>query len=185
MQQEPSKPNPFAGNGGPRPKVRQDDMRGGYTMPGVRYAQPIIHEPTDEDRAFVLTHVKVLTHQMLADRMGISISTLKRHYRKELFQGRSEVTAALGSSLIKQAMAGNLDAMKFYLRTQGGWATRNEVTGADGEPVEHRAIPLDLSNMTEDQINALIPVLEQLLGSSASGSGGPDGDASLGADDPV
>jgi DNA invertase Pin-like site-specific DNA recombinase len=41
-------------------------------------------QPTEEQRQTVLTYAKVMSQEMIADALDISVDTLVRHFRKEL-----------------------------------------------------------------------------------------------------
>lgn len=59
------------------------------------------------------------------------------------------------TSLLKQIQDGNTSATIFYLKTQGkerGYVERQEVTGSDGKPVEHRIV-LDKKYLESDPID--------------------------------
>lgn len=105
-------------------------------------------EPTDAQRADVELYAKVMSQAMIAEALGISVDTLTRHFRKELDRGKREAVSAVGAKLLAKAMAGSIPCMIFYLRTQGKWSTRLELTGPEGGPIEK----IDLSRLTPEQL---------------------------------
>lgn len=120
--------------------------------------------PTDQDRANVRAWAKVTSTEVIAAKLGISVRSLHNHFKEELRDGKFEAVAAVGGKLLAAALKGNLTAMIFYLRTQGKWNTRVEHTGADGGPIDHRVdISEALAKMTEEQLAAIEPLLEQLV----------------------
>ena len=119
--------------------------------------------PTNEQRQLVRTYAKVMSQQMIADALDISVDTLTRHFKREWSEGQREAVAAVGSKLLAKALSGNMTAMIFYLRTRGKWSQRVEVTGAEGGPIQHLDLAPILANYSEDQLALLEPLLEQLL----------------------
>lgn len=79
----------------------------------------------------------VLNQEQIADFLGISDRTLRRkmweneHISSAFARGRACATHGIGSNLIQQANAGNIQAAIFYLKTQAGWkeTTVQEHTG--------------------------------------------------------
>jgi len=130
--------------------------------------------PTEQMRSDVRTWIKITDAASIALKLGISRDTLDRHFKKELAEGRFEAVAHIGGHLLKKAMSGNLDAQKFYLRTQGKWNARVEHTGADGGAIRHIDLSSALGKYSDEQLALLEPILEQLL--TAGGSGLDSGD---------
>lgn len=74
----------------------------------------------------------VLNKKQLADYFGVSRRSLldieerqpevKDAYRR----GQAKAIARIGTSLIQQALEGNIYAQKFYLTTQAGWTEKVE-----------------------------------------------------------
>lgn len=140
------------------------------------------HIPTTETRERVQTYAKVMSQQMIAASFDppISTDTLQRHYRAELDAGKREAIAAVGGRLLAKAMAGNLTAMIFYLRTQGGWAAKHEISGPGGGPLRTIDLTAFLADKDEDECAAIERVLEAL-----AAAGGLDVPALLGQRDPA
>lgn len=109
-------------NGGPNLKVRDDDARG---SPPGEFGQPE-YVPNDIDRQTVLDHAVVITTKMLARHIGISVSTLRRHYHKELDGTLFKATATIGAKVFNKAVAGDKSAQYFFLNTRGGYARRDD-----------------------------------------------------------
>ena len=51
---------------------------------------------------------------------GITLATLRRHFREELAIGRSQANAAVARSLFQQACTGNVAACKLWLERNAG-----------------------------------------------------------------
>lgn len=78
-----------------------------------------------------------LKHDAIAAIVGISDETLRKHYGQELEIGLSKVLAQVANSLVKKALSDRSDAVnaaKFFLQSQGGWAEKQEqkLSGAIG-----------------------------------------------------
>lgn len=172
-----------------RPKVRDDDARG--TPPGRGTIEPehggrIGNPPfeatpdmrrdveawvragaTGEDIAILLT---------ASYNVPVSRATVDRHFKSELAVGRARLRVAIGGSLVKDALSGNMTAKIFWLRTQAKWNVRVEHTGADGGPIR----TYDLSALGLDEKRVLLGVIDQLLGQHG-GEGASGDDASQSA----
>lgn len=82
---------------------------------------------TEAQRAEVETLAAVLTSAQIADFLGIGRTTFYRLMDRDpdlaerYKRGRARAVGAVAQSLITKARAGNVTAMIFYLKTQGGW----------------------------------------------------------------
>lgn len=144
-------------------KKRADDARGTpkgagtvATPNGGRIGNPPF-VATEEQRQKVRALAKTMRAEMpiakdwIASQIGVSVSTLDRHFKDDLVAGRSEIVASLGATMIGVATGTitnisreRLDAIKFALARIGGWSTKVEMTGEGGRPIE----AVDLSGMT-------------------------------------
>lgn len=164
-----------------RPKVRDDDARGtpagaGTITPehGGRIGNPPF-VPTEQQRRDVEAWTRAgLTADGCAELLGISRATVDRHFKAELRISRLKVQAAIGASLVRKALAGNLTAQIFYLRTQAKWNVRIEHTGADGGAIK----TFDLSALAIEEKRVLLNVIDQLLSQQEGGEA--DGDTADG-----
>lgn len=114
--------------------------------------------PSDEQRQQVRTYAKTFpehSNHRIAILMGISRSTLEKHFRADLDLGRAQMLAAVGAQVINAALnaeaetaKGDRDLQKFILARLGGWSTKVEHSGKDGRPIEH----VDLSRLTPEQL---------------------------------
>lgn len=80
------------------------------------------HKPNDEIR----NSVKVLamagwTNEEIATNHEVSSRTIKRHYQKELSEGRDIANANVVAALYKNAMKGNVAAQIFWVKARLGW----------------------------------------------------------------
>jgi hypothetical protein len=85
-------------------------------------------ELTPEQTKQVETLAAVLTTEQIAKYLGISPRTFDRlllrqpEVRTAYDKGRSKALAFVGQELLKHARDGNIAAIIFYLKAQGGWA---------------------------------------------------------------
>jgi hypothetical protein len=63
--------------------------------------------------------------------------TLRKYFAVELATGRAQVRAAIGASIVRQALAGNINAARYWLSTHGGPEWR-EIGGFDVAPISVR-----------------------------------------------
>lgn len=76
------------------------------------------------------TKVEVLAvagvpHDQIADIVGISKTTMYKHYRQELDIGLAKTVANLANTLVQKALNGDNTCLIFFLKTKGrdfGWA---------------------------------------------------------------
>lgn len=120
------------------------------------------HIATEQNRETVRLYAKVMSQEMIASAIGVSVDTLQRHYRAELDAGKREAIAAVGGKLLAKAMAGNLTAMIFYLRTQGGWSAKHEITGPGGGPLRTVDLTAFLADKSEEELAQFEHFLEAL-----------------------
>lgn len=116
--------------------------------------------PTDEQRQKVRTLAKTFpehSNHRIAILVGVSRSTLEKHFREDLDYGRAEMLASVGAQVINAALdsenasaKGDRDLQKFILARLGGWSTKVEHSGKDGRPIEH----VDLSRLSPEQLDA-------------------------------
>lgn len=88
---------------------------------------------TKEQTAQVEALAAFLTVAQMADYFGMAQSTfhalMKRNRKvyEAYARGRARAIGNVARGLIKQANAGNVQAAKFYLETQAGWRSKQEV----------------------------------------------------------
>lgn len=77
---------------------------------------------TDEQRYSVEMMAGIgIKQDDIAAALGISDVTLRRHFGQELSVAKTRVIAKVADSLIRQALAGNMTAAIFFLKTKAGW----------------------------------------------------------------
>ena len=148
--------------------------------------------PTPEQRAIVtsLAVLGIPQHDMCkvvinpkTDR-PIDKKTLELHFRQELDQSFLQTTARIGVDFMKKCTGANAvfddkgrvvrkevqsdtKAQMFFLNTRlskAGWNPRLEITGKNGG-----AIPVDITGLSDDQLDQLVQRLSAGLSSTAAG----------------
>jgi len=119
------------------------------------------HEPTDKDRKQVSLMAGIgLTHNQIAKIVGISDETLRKYYDKELEVSAAMMNAQVAQNLFSIATskgAGAVASAIFWMKTRGGWreVERKEITGKDGGAITINTNKLDVSQLDDDQLEAL------------------------------
>ncbi|WP_448506600.1 hypothetical protein [Immundisolibacter sp.] len=99
---------------------------------------PVEHIPAEEDRLLVQRcYALGIGKDDIAHRIGVSTTTLDKYYAHELRIAKAELLDKVGTSLVTQAVNGNVAAAQFIMSRRGGWKETqvNELTGADGAPL--------------------------------------------------
>jgi hypothetical protein len=97
------------------------------------------HEPTDQLRKLVESSSGLgLPHEQIAILVGIDDKTLRKHYRQELDIGKAKANSQIAKTLYQKATAGDTTSLIWWTKAQMRWSetVKNEVTGADGEPLQ-------------------------------------------------
>ena len=108
--------------------------------------------PNEEDRKVVWRSAAYgMTQAQIANRLGISTTTLRNYYRRELDTAAMEWIDDVATTLVTQAKEGSVPAGIFLLKTRAGWKETqvNEHTGKDGGPIAHA---MDLSALTDEEL---------------------------------
>jgi hypothetical protein len=118
---------------------------------------------TDAQRAEVETLAAVLNAEQIADFLGFGRTTffallnrdeaLSERYKR----GKARAIGAVAQSLVTKARAGNVTAMIFFLKTQGGWRETVDVAVA---PLSESQ--LDLSSLTDEELDGLMVYADKL-----------------------
>lgn len=133
------------------------------------------HEVTEENRQKVRILSKVLTNDMVADEIGISRSSLYKHYSAELGEGKREAVKALGGKVLTKALNGDNDMIKFYLKAQGGWSEKqvHELSGPGGGPIPMTHLHAVFQGLNDDELAVAERILSAItIGDSARPDGG-------------
>lgn len=128
--------------------------------------------PEEKDRKQVLTMAGIgLTQDQIAKIMGISDETLRRNYKNELETGTSRMNAMVAQNLYSIATSkgqGSVAAAIFWMKTRARWqeVNRNEITGADGAPLDARVNVININGLEFGQRQALKQLLLEAKQSS-------------------
>ncbi len=108
-------------------------------------AQGKTYEPTPADREAVLLLAGAgATEQRICQVVKCDPKTLRKHFRRELDTGKSQITTQAVSTLVKAMKGGgkgSVTAAIFWLKTRERWTERSELTGADGAPLGAPGFP--------------------------------------------
>lgn len=79
-----------------------------------------------------------VTQGDIAAVLGVSLSTIKTHYRDELDTAIAKANSKIAERLYKKALDGDTTSMIFWLKTRARWAEtiKQEHSGPDGGPVQ-------------------------------------------------
>ncbi len=103
--------------------------------------QGVEHIPDDKSRLLVKSLSAVgIRYIDIAQKLDITDDTLRKHYKKELEEGRIDANTQMGTTLFQQAKAGNTTALIFWLKTRAGWKETNVTEHAIGEGQEIKGI---------------------------------------------
>jgi hypothetical protein len=97
------------------------------------------HDPTPETRKLVESSSGLgLPHESIAVLVGIDDKTLRKYYRAELDMGKAKANGQIAKTLFSKAVAGDTTSLIWWTKSQMRWSetVKNEVTGADGEPLQ-------------------------------------------------
>lgn len=105
-------------------------------------SQGIKFKPTKEERKQVEAMAGYgVPHEQIAVLIGedgIDADTLKKHFKKELAQGKAKANARVGQTLFQKATAGDTTAAIWWSKTQMGWkdTQAHEISGPDGSAIK-------------------------------------------------
>jgi len=122
------------------------------------------YQVNEKDRKTVLSMAPFINHDDIARTIGISDETLRKYYREELDSAKVRADAAVGQSLLMQAVGGTEQnwreavpsATIFYAKTRMGW---KETVGLDHSGAVGVA---DYSKLTDDQLRTLAAIQDAL-----------------------
>ncbi len=78
-------------------------------------------EPSPEQRQMVqILRANGISVEAIARSIGVSTPTLRKYFKIELLHGYEHVKGAMGHTLVKEGLKGNVSAICFWLARQGG-----------------------------------------------------------------
>jgi hypothetical protein len=115
---------------------------------------------TDEQRITVKAMIAGGAQQwVIAKYLGISEDTLSRHFKVELDHGKMLVDGEIGGSIVQEALKGDADMRKFYMRTRGGWSEKHRLAlggDPDAPPIKNEVSPdWDLSGLSREELKEM------------------------------
>ena len=105
------------------------------------------HEPTDKIRGQVLALTAYgIREEDIAKYLGISRTTLWKHYQNELSTGAINANATIAETLYNKAKDGDTTACIFWLKTRARWreVQKMELSGEVKEKLEVKKTLADL-----------------------------------------
>ena len=100
-----------------------------------------------------------VTQGDIAAVLGVSLSTIKTHYRDELDTAIAKANSKIAERLYKKALDGDTTSMIFWLKTRARWSetVKQELSGPNNGPIQHEATVTHkiLSLMTTEQLQAI------------------------------
>jgi len=119
---------------------------------------------------FVNPNIDTITE--IADRAGVSRqtiyawlddSTFNEVLNKKIDKMVNSQTASVWKSLIKEAVQGDVRAIKLFFEMQGKYKDRKEITGKDGQPIQTEQ-SFDLSNLSDEELRLLEKINKKIEG---------------------
>lgn len=141
--------------------------------------------PTQAQRDDVVKFARWgLNYEQIAGIMGISKRTVVNHFAEEVAKGKPSGISIAAGQLFRKVMEGNLTAIIFYLKTQGGFNDRSahQFVNGNGEPID-----IDVNLNLKAATDAELDILDRFLTDAIAASGqdledeGPGGEGGKGA----
>jgi hypothetical protein len=113
-------------------------------------------EPTEDERRMIRACIASggFTYEQIAAALRVDKETMVKHCKDDLEAGKSVVNATIDATLAGKAMNGDLGAIVWWDKTRRGYrdTVRNELTGADGGPIDSRSVVVEITpDMTPQQ----------------------------------
>lgn len=97
------------------------------------------HKPTIETKKQVENLSGMgIPQEQICSIIGICDDTLRKHYEKEILDGKAKANTKIASTLFNKAINGDTPALIFWAKTQMRWKETDklELTGKDDGPIE-------------------------------------------------
>ena len=116
------------------------------------------HQPTDETRRQIEEMSAYgIPQDDIAKIVGLAPKTLRQYYRYELDTASARKNMSVARLLFRQCESGNVTAQIFWLKTRAKWTTKDE------DPTEIPDHSLDLSQLTDEELDQLERLTEKAL----------------------
>ena len=112
-----------------------------------RKAARLPFEPTDEQRALVMRlKLAGISHKLIADTIGVSVTSLVRHFEHELSGAMAELNGNIAATIYQRAVSGDTACLIFWCKARMGWREKRsmELTGGEGAPLLLPSIGLEV-----------------------------------------
>jgi hypothetical protein len=71
---------------------------------------------TEDSRQLVkVLSANAISHEVIAEILGISPATLRRYYRKDFENAREHIKARMAAAIVKKGLGGDLNAAKYWM----------------------------------------------------------------------
>lgn len=120
---------------------------------------------TEIDIAKVEQYAQICDNEEeIASALGVSISTLARRkqeseeFRAAIKRGKAKANVFVGGKLMELIKEGNVAATIFYMKSRCGWkeASRTEISGPGGAPVQLQQKPVELTEQQKKLIDRIL-----------------------------
>jgi hypothetical protein len=97
-------------------------------------------------------------------RDGISLDTLREHFRDELVRGKAKANAQVTKSIFQKVLAGDSGMMRYWGATQLGWRETQHVehTGKDGGAITVASV--DFKNLSDAELAQMQALMSKAKG---------------------
>lgn len=115
-------------------------------------------EPTEQQKQLVsVLRANGISERMIARNLRINVRTMKRAFRHELKEGKEQVIAALGASVIRAGLQGDWRAALSWLARFGG---------PEWQETQRRQVVFDpsqedLSELSDEEVDRRLAELER------------------------
>jgi DNA-binding CsgD family transcriptional regulator len=121
-----------------KPPAKPEAAPPGKSAPVARKPGRPPYETTDKDRTMVrLMCAGGITQDRIAAAIEISTPTLRKHYKRDIMVGGTEIDAQAIGALVTAMRSGGKQAVaaaKFWCQSRMGWSER--MTDDDGKPAD-------------------------------------------------
>ena len=107
---------------------------------------PTPHEPTEKTRKTVEAMSSYgIPQEDISKVIGIDPKTLRKYYAFELDTATAKANSQVAQRLYQKCLEGDTTSMIFWMKTRAKWSEvlKQEVTGANGGPIEHKVTKVE------------------------------------------
>jgi hypothetical protein len=101
---------------------------------GTSPKEMVAFRPTAEQRHMVMVFSSNgAKRALMAEALNINIKTLDKYFYHEMQRGKEHVTMRIGAVVVREALAGNISAARYWLNSHGGLDWRVPRDRDDGQ----------------------------------------------------